>query len=507
MTTARRNLIFAAVGFVLVILLFTVLSRAAASFSLVEVRAQTPATKTITNRINASTTTQQRQEIAIATESEQLIAAIYVAINDKVDVGSRLFKVNPDKLNDSIKQIEEDKYLAQLRLNLLYGQIKQAQESILRATFVPSATSNITILTNNINNVDKKTAVKITSDKLANIQTTTNMLTNSNTSDIIALIRPLTTSETPDIGELASPAEQADTTEPPTSTDNDPNNNTNGDPNNNSNQNQTPTNPDPTTPAPTNPEPTTPAPTTPAPITEDPSASATTTAMTIEELQLQVQTTTIEIDRYNRKLDGLYYLRENDCIVTAPTTGVVTAINARVGDMTMQTAIILMADTASGCVAVFSVPEDYKKHFTDDVKVSIKNEFTDTTTDGIGVASVIKSTNNPNMLDVTIYLQSDIAAIGHFVTMDLVLSSKTYRECVPLSAIHQSSAGSDYVYVIDEEQSALGIEKIVRPVNVTVIASDSSYAAIDGSLGASQAVVVSSERLLMNKDKVMVLDD
>lgn len=81
---------------------------------------------------------------------------------------------------------------------------------------------------------------------------------------------------------------------------------------------------------------------------------------------------------------------------------------------------------------------------------------------------------------------------------------QVYPSCVPLSALHTSYAGY-YVLVLWEQNSVLGLETIAVQIPVAVRAQDGQMAAIAGSVGMRDRIIVSSNKAVQPNDKVRVV--
>jgi len=230
---------------------------------------------------------------------------------------------------------------------------------------------------------------------------------------------------------------------------------------------------------------------------------ASTLSITIDELNLQLSSSLIERDRLDRRLEGLYVLRKAKGMVKAPVGGTISEVLLRVGDITMPGAIIRITDSSAGSKLVFSVRNEEVKHFGPNAQVSVFNRAANEDIEGAEIASITQNPVSPTQMDITLHLPKDSAPLGATLEVSLTILSETYYSCVPLTALHQGVGGQAFVYVLDEEQTALGTEQIARRVNVTVLASDNRYAAVEG-IGGQQLVIVGSAKVLADKDRVLV---
>lgn len=80
-------------------------------------------------------------------------------------------------------------------------------------------------------------------------------------------------------------------------------------------------------------------------------------------------------------------------------------------------------------------------------------------------------------------------------------SEKEYEQIIPLSALREDANGA-YCLIISEEESMLGTVQTARRVPVTVLEKDAENAAVTSSLKDTDQVIVSSEKYVGEGDRV-----
>jgi multidrug efflux pump subunit AcrA (membrane-fusion protein) len=398
----KRKLLIALAVFLGIMLFFTIVSRAVASFNVAEVKTTNAAAKNISNSVENEGMTQSHGEVPVFTLENQLLKELYVAAGDKVEKDAALFKLDTDELDKQINKLNEEIRLVGLRNDSIYGQINQIHAQ------------------------------------------------NKSAADADAAARAAAAA-----ADAAAAAEAAEKGEP-------------------------------------------------APPATVPGPAPVPTGTT--DLESQLAANQIDIDRLAKERDALQALRSADGIVYAPVSGTVSDLKLRAGDMTSKTAALLLADSSSGSKLVISVPADQAKHFNENTTVTLVNNNTGEEYENIPVAGVGKNEQNPESLDVTFYLPPDTILPGTSTTALLILSSGDYDSCIPLEALHQGADNQKYVYVLEEENTALGTELTLRKVNVKVLASDRNNAAVEG-LSKDQQVVVSANKNVDESSKVRVTED
>lgn len=82
-------------------------------------------------------------------------------------------------------------------------------------------------------------------------------------------------------------------------------------------------------------------------------------------------------------------------------------------------------------------------------------------------------------------------------------SEKEYEQLIPLSALREDQDGA-YCLIISDEESMLGTVQTARRVPVTVLEKDSENAAVTSSLKDTDQVIVSSEKYVGEGDRVRI---
>ena len=202
----------------------------------------------------------------------------------------------------------------------------------------------------------------------------------------------------------------------------------------------------------------------------------------------------IEREQKELELSKLEALEAAQGKVTAPVRGVVTKIMLTTGDRTPDGTAVLLADLSSGARFAAQVPKEQEKYIArkDEAVLTTGNNGKQIT--GLEISSVRVSEENPDMLDVTIDLAADTLEMGVAATMEVSRKSGTYQSCLPLSAIHYDN-NQAYVLVAEESETVLGSEMTARRVDVTIEDKNEQYAALqEGVLTSEQKVVKGSDR-------------
>lgn len=225
-------------------------------------------------------------------------------------------------------------------------------------------------------------------------------------------------------------------------------------------------------------------------------ASGAAASASIESLELdrRLQQTT---------LDRLVALRDAGDEVLAPHSGTVVSVLAPVGSMTSTAAVLTLANPAMGLVVEATATrgdiEDLGAEAVGTVRFSDDLVLQDV------VFSIARDADGGARLSANVDAEGVTAGMTCAVTVDL--SSSEYATCLPLEALHQEGPSRFSVYVVEDREGFLGTEQVARSVSVTVLDTGDGYAALaDGALSARQQVVVRSDKVIAESDKVRAAD-
>ena len=118
----------------------------------------------------------------------------------------------------------------------------------------------------------------------------------------------------------------------------------------------------------------------------------------------------------------------------------------------------------------------------------------------------IHSISTPDESDqvlVTAVLPEGSYSSGMPAQLFLSRKSETYQNCLPLTAL-RSDSGGDHVFVLRRQSSVLGTEWVIARVDITVKERDSQMMYVDGALTYSDQVVISSNKIISEGDRVRI---
>lgn len=253
-----------------------------------------------------------------------------------------------------------------------------------------------------------------------------------------------------------------------------------------------------------------------------------------------IQQADLNKQQLQKDLDKLNALKNAKGVVASPVKGVVTQVAAKTGQATTGAGDILLADTGAGVKLTANFAAENKKYLYRGEKVAISSQNTDpkiadklkdlTITaiadsggpggpmaaggsaaaqgpadagNGASPANGSASADEKggSGVTVTINLPPDSLDMGNAATVKVKTDSKVYDTCVPYGALHKDNGKEYYVLVIENTKSVLGKELVVRKVNVSLLQKSEKFAAVDG-ISSTQEVVTESTRELSDGTRV-----
>ncbi len=211
-----------------------------------------------------------------------------------------------------------------------------------------------------------------------------------------------------------------------------------------------------------------------------------------------VEINNVSIAEKQRALAQLQETKEQEGKIVAQTDATVSKILLTAGDRTTETAAFLLADLSEGARFTTEISKEDAKYVVVGDAVTLK--VSDKSYEDMTVLST--ETNEDSSVSVTVYVPKKTISIGTHASMEIEQSSEKYATTLPLTAIHAEQS-KYFVYVLEKEDTVLGEETVARKVNVSIVEKNDEYAALsDGSLSEDDSVIVESDTMLANGEKV-----
>ena len=196
---------------------------------------------------------------------------------------------------------------------------------------------------------------------------------------------------------------------------------------------------------------------------------------------------------------------QDDYTIKSEIEGVIVDVLVEIGQATPATASFIVADTT----------QDYKIVITEDVMnekylyagreveiVGQNKEREEVKVNGELFSSKIVQGESGQYLEGSIYIPSNIFELSSFVTVHLKNTSDYFDYCVPNRAINQDEKGQ-FVYVVDEKETALGEELFARKIHIKVVDQNEEYAAVEpGTLTTEMQIITETNKELTEGCKI-----
>lgn len=211
-----------------------------------------------------------------------------------------------------------------------------------------------------------------------------------------------------------------------------------------------------------------------------------------------VEINNVSIAEKQRALALLQKTKEQEGKIVAQTDATVSKILLTAGDRTTETAAFLLADLSEGARFTTEISKEDAKYVVVGDAVTLK--VNDKSYEDMTVLST--ETNEDSSVRVTVYVPKKTISIGTHASMEIEQTSEKYATTLPLTAIHAEQS-KYFVYVLEKEDTVLGEENVARKLNVSIVEKNGEYAALsDGSLSEDDSVIVESDTMLANGEKV-----
>lgn len=214
----------------------------------------------------------------------------------------------------------------------------------------------------------------------------------------------------------------------------------------------------------------------------------------------------LEMDRekIETELKELQMLNEQAGEIKSPVDGVVISIDIQVGNRTTGLGEIRLADASAGARIAASFSNEYTTYIQRGQKVEIidsKNTTPNTESEHKElVIESVKTNDNEGTTEeivVTVDVPAGKVELGTSVSLRVVVPSENYDTCIPISALNVKEQGKYYVNVLEKKKTVLGEEWVVYRRDVELLFKNEKYAAVTG-ITLDEEIVTKSSRVLEN---------
>ncbi|MDE6202485.1 MAG: biotin/lipoyl-binding protein, partial [Lachnospiraceae bacterium] len=211
--------------------------------------------------------------------------------------------------------------------------------------------------------------------------------------------------------------------------------------------------------------------------------------------------TRTEIGRLKENLSSYQNILNNQGIVTADASGMITDIYIEAGSRIPDSAAIMMPDDSIPCQFKVVLDKEQNKYVGFGDEVSLKLDGSRQKMD-VNIEYFSESQIMPGSFETYITLPEGTGVPGLSGTITRSETGERYNYCISPLAIHKDNIRT-FVYILKEREGILGMEYYVEEVNVKVLDENDNWAAVESpSLDGESKIIVSSDKEFAKGDVV-----
>lgn len=213
-----------------------------------------------------------------------------------------------------------------------------------------------------------------------------------------------------------------------------------------------------------------------------------------QQNQADAQILSVSIEQKRQQLEELDHLQQAEGVLKAPSDGRILTLTGEAGDAS-ETVQIRLGEESDGYVLTLDIEKGTELQTGAAITVTQGEQSGETTLAAL-------APKEEGGYTATAYLTGDQWKDGT-VKVQIVKSSSYYERTVPVSAYHNDNGGG-FLYVVEQKETVLGLQYVVRRENVNLLASDGEVAAVEGILSNDSQIVRGSGRSIQEGERVRV---
>lgn len=219
-----------------------------------------------------------------------------------------------------------------------------------------------------------------------------------------------------------------------------------------------------------------------------------------------LENTKRELENTKEDLEKVTLLQDTGGIITSPSDSVLKSLSVQTGDITGQGAAAVLYLLDDDFRMTGSISKENLKYIDTGMDVQITDNNNNDIS-GASVESITEDEEDSDIRKLSILLPKDSLSIGQTAQFFISKDAGPYDCCVPLTALYEEN-GQNYVYVTDTKNTVLGTVMVARQVFVTVKDKNQTTAALEsGSISSGQQVIVSANRELKDGSRVRLVEN
>ena len=214
----------------------------------------------------------------------------------------------------------------------------------------------------------------------------------------------------------------------------------------------------------------------------------------------------LDLEEAGEELKRLKGILEQEGVVKADASGVVTRVGVAAGEQTSSGASVVFADTARPLQFEVILQKEEKKY----VNLGAEAEITLGNSSNMIKATVDYLTEmetSPGSFTALVTLPEGMGTIGQSGMFRVTQQSEMYNYCIPVDALHMDENQRNFVYVLGERSGFLGAELTAEKLMVDVLDKNDKYAALAGGVvDGNSRIICTADREIADGDPVRMKD-
>lgn len=214
----------------------------------------------------------------------------------------------------------------------------------------------------------------------------------------------------------------------------------------------------------------------------------------------------LDLEEAGEELKRLKGILEQEGVVKAEASGVVTRVGVAAGEQTSSGASVVFADTARPLQFEVILQKEEKKY----VNLGAEAEITLGNSSNMIKATVDYLTEmetSPGSFTALVTLPEGTGTIGQSGMFRVTQQSEMYDFCIPVDALHMDENQRNFVYVLGERSGFLGAELTAEKLMVDVLDKNDKYAALAGGVvDGNSRIICTADREISDGDPVRMKD-
>lgn len=203
--------------------------------------------------------------------------------------------------------------------------------------------------------------------------------------------------------------------------------------------------------------------------------------------------------------EGMLTLKQSGGKVVCSMSGYVSRILVRAGERTGDASAMVLSDANGEKLFQAVLPQEEKSYVTPGDKMDIS--FPGGAREMMGVVIDAVGELEDGSCQITGRVSNTEAKIGETGKLKIRKEVGRYSCTVPLAALH-SQDSTNYIYIVEEQETILGTELTVKKRKVKELDRDEEYAALeDGELTDEEMFVVESDKDVKDGSRVRLQEE